>query len=73
MVNTCCWVKPDRREPRDHWPLSQEFLHRLGQEPGTPTPTRDHLARLEWKGSNEHWKCPHDEDARITKRTVGGT
>jgi len=49
----------------------QEFLKRLAQESGIPTPTREQLARLDrkraHKGSNEEWEHPHDPDARITK------
>ena len=41
------------------------------------TPTREQLARLEWKrahkGSNEEWEHPHDPDARITKMKDGRT
>ncbi len=55
----------------------QEFLQRLAQESGIRTPTREQLARLDRKrarkGSNEDWKHPHDEDARITKMKDGRT
>ena len=40
----------------------QEFLKRLAQETGIPTPTREQLARLDrrrdHKGSNEEWDTP---------------
>ena len=55
----------------------QEFLTRLAQESGIKTPTREQLARLDWKrahkGSNEEWEHPHDPDARITKMKDGRT
>lgn len=55
----------------------QDFLRRLGQESGIPTPTREQMARLDGKrahkGSNEEWEHPHDPDARITKMKNGRT
>ena len=55
----------------------QEFLKRLAKESGIETPTREQLARLDRKrprkGSNEDWKHPHDEDARIAKMKDGRT
>ncbi|MGD0129852.1 MAG: transposase [Terriglobia bacterium] len=55
----------------------QEFLKRLAQESGIPTPTREQLARLDrkraHKGSNEEWEHPQDPDARITKMKDGRT
>ena len=55
----------------------QEFLKRLAQESGIPTPTREQLARLDrkraHKGSNEEWEHPHDPDACITKMKDGRT
>src|SRR5208283_3623770 len=55
----------------------QEFLQRLAQESGIPTPTREQLARLDrkraHKGSNEEWEHPQDPDARITKMKDGRT
>jgi transposase len=55
----------------------QEFLKRLAQESGIPTPTREQLVRLDrkraHKGSNEEWEHPHDPDARITKMKDGRT
>jgi transposase len=54
-----------------------EFLRRLAQESGIPTPTREQLARLDrkraHKGSNEEWEHPQDPDARITKMKDGRT
>ena len=55
----------------------QEFLKRLAQESGIPTPTRAQLARLgrkrAHKGSNEEWEHPHDPDARLAKMKDGRT
>jgi len=55
----------------------QDFLKRLAQESGIPTPTREQLARLDrkraHKGSNEEWEHPQDPDARITKMKDGRT
>lgn len=55
----------------------QEFLRRLAQESGIPTPTREQLARLDrkraHKGSNAEWEHPHDPDARIAKMKDGRT
>lgn len=55
----------------------QEFLQRLAEESGIPTPTREQLARLDrkraHKGSNEEWEHPHDPDARITRMKDGRT
>jgi transposase len=55
----------------------QEFLKRLAQASGIPTPSREELARLDrqraHKGSNEEWEHPHDPDARITKMKDGRT
>jgi transposase len=55
----------------------QEFLKRLAQASGIPTPSREELARLDrqraHKGSNEEWEHPHDPDARITKMKEGRT
>ncbi|MGC9998416.1 MAG: hypothetical protein ABSE79_24115 [Terriglobia bacterium] len=55
----------------------QEFLKRLAQESGIPTPTRAQLARLDrkraHKGSNEEWEHPHDPDARLAKMKDGRT
>jgi transposase len=55
----------------------QEFLKRLAQASGIPTPSREELARLDrqraHKGSNEEWEHPHDPDARIAKMKDGRT
>ena len=55
----------------------QEFLARLAEESGIPTPTREDLAKLDRKrknkASNDDWQNPHDPDARITKMKDGTT
>jgi transposase len=55
----------------------EEFLRRLAQESGIPTPTREQLAKLDRKrakkGSNEDWVNPHDPEAGITKLKDGRT
>jgi transposase len=62
---------------RDNGERYEEFLTRLAQESGIPTPTREDLARLDRqrpkKGSNQEWQHPHDPDARITKMKDGRT
>jgi transposase len=54
-----------------------EFLHRLAEQSGDPTPTRAELARKDkkrkGKGSNDDWTNPHDPDAKITKMKDGRT
>ena len=54
-----------------------EFLRRLAEESGQPTPTRAELARKDKKrknkGSNDDWTNPHDPDAKITKMKDGRT
>jgi transposase len=54
-----------------------EFLRRLAEESGQPTPTRAELARKDkkrkGKGSNDDWTNPHDPDAKITKMKDGRT
>ena len=53
----------------------REFLKQFAQASGIETPTREDLAKVDKdqpkKGSNEEWKHPHDEDARITKMKNG--
>ena len=53
------------------------FLERLARASGIETPSRADLAKLDRKrpkkGSNEDWRHPHDEDARITKMKDGRT
>ena len=55
----------------------QEFLKQLAQASGIETPTREDPAKVDKdrpkKGSNNEWKHPHDEDARITKMKDGRT
>jgi transposase len=62
---------------RDSGETYQEFLTRLAQASGIPTPTRADLARLDRKrpkkGRNAEWRHPHDPDARITKMKNGRT
>ena len=62
---------------RDNGEGYEDFLHKLAQESGIPTPTREDLARLDRKrpkkGSNEEWVNPHDPDARIMKMKDGST
>ena len=63
---------------RDSGESYQEFLTKLAKESGIETPTREDLARLDRKRkkrktSNQEWKNPHDEDARIAKMKDGRT
>jgi transposase len=62
---------------RDTGECYDEFLRKLAQQSGIPTPTRAQLARLDRKrrkkGSNQEWMHPHDPDARITKMKDGRT
>ena len=55
----------------------EEFLQGLARASGIETPTREDLARLDRKRkkrtSNEEWKSPADEDARIAKMKDGRT
>ncbi len=54
-----------------------EFLRRLAEESGQPTPTRAELARQDknrkGKASNDDWTNPHDPDAKITRMKDGRT
>ena len=54
-----------------------EFLCGLAKASGLETPTREDLARLDRKRkkwmSNQEWKSPSDEDARIAKMKDGRT
>ena len=49
----------------------------MAQASSIETPTREDLAKVDKdrpkKGSNDEWKHPHDEDARITKMKDGRT
>ena len=62
---------------RDTGESYEEFLRRLARASGIATPTREDLARLDRKRkkrmSNEEWKSPADEDARIAKMKDGRT
>src|SRR5215471_5176799 len=63
-----------RRETGESY---EEFLRGLAKASGLATPTREQLARLDRKRkkrmSNEEWKSPTDEDARIAKMKDGRT
>ena len=62
---------------RDTGTSYEEFLTGLAKASGIETPTREDLARLDRKRkkrtSNEEWKSPIDEDARIAKMKDGRT
>lgn len=62
---------------RDTGESYEEFLRGLAKASGIETPTREDLARLDRKRkkrmSNEEWKSPADEDARIAKMKDGRT
>jgi len=62
---------------RDIGESYQAFLTELAHSSGIETPTREDLARIDRnrprKGSNDDWKSPTDEDARITKMKDGRT
>jgi transposase len=62
---------------RDTGESYEEFLCRLAKASGITTPTREDLARLDRKRkkrmSNQEWKSPADEDARIAKMKDGRT
>jgi transposase len=62
---------------RDTGESYEEFLRGLAKASGMETPTREDLARLDRKRkkrtSNEEWKSPADEDARIAKMKDGST
>ena len=62
---------------RDTGENYEEFLLGLAKASGMQTPTREDLARLDRKRkkrmSNQEWKSPADEDARITKMKDGRT
>ena len=62
---------------RDSGAGYQGFLKQLAQASGIETPSREDLAKVDKdrpkKGSNDEWKHPHDEDARITKMKDGRT
>jgi transposase len=62
---------------RDTGESYEQFLCGLAQASGIKTPTREALARLDRKRkkrmSNQEWKSPADEDARIAKMKDGRT
>src|ERR1039458_8052842 len=62
---------------RDTGESYEEFLRGLAKASGITTPTREELARLDRKRqkrmSNQEWKSPADEDARIAKMKAGRT
>jgi transposase len=62
---------------RDTGESYEEFLRGLAKASGIATPTREELVRLDRKRkkrmSNQAWKSPADEDARITKMKDGRT
>src|SRR6202046_347702 len=64
-------------ERRDTGQSYEEFLVGLAKASGIETPTREDLARFDRKRkkrmSNQEWKSPSDEDARITKMKDGRT
>src|SRR5271167_4071567 len=62
---------------RDTGESYEEFLRGLAKASGIETPTREDLLRLDRKRkkrtSNQEWKSPADEDARIAKMKDGRT
>ena len=64
-------------ERRDTGQSYEEFLVGLAKASGIETPTREDLARFDRKRekrmSNQEWKSPSDDDARITKMKYGRT
>src|SRR5271167_1687755 len=62
---------------RDTGESYEEFLRGLAKASGIDTPTREDLARLDRKRkkrtSNQEWKSPADEDARVAKMKDGRT
>jgi transposase len=64
-------------ERRDTGQSYEEFLVGLAKASGMETPTREDLARFDRKRkkrmSNQEWKSPSDQDARITKMKDGRT
>jgi len=62
---------------RDTGESYEEFLVGLAKASGIATPTREDLARLDRKRkkrmSNQEWKSPSDQDARIAKMKDGRT
>ena len=64
-------------ERRDTGQSYEEFLVGLAKASGIETPTGEELARFDRKRkkrmSNQEWKSPSDDDARITKMKDGRT
>jgi len=62
---------------RDTGESYEEFLTGLAKASGIKTPTREDLARLDRKRkkrtSNQDWKSPTDQDARVAKMKDGST
>src|SRR5271167_1989709 len=62
---------------RDTGESYEEFLRGLAKASGIATPSREDLARLDRKRkkrtSNQDWKSPADEDARVAKMKDGHT
>jgi transposase len=62
---------------RDTGESYEQFLLGLAKASGLETPTREDLARLDRKRkkrmSNQEWKSPSDQDARIAKMKDGRT
>ena len=62
---------------RDNGKSYDEFLKELAQAAGIENPTKAELARFDRKrkkkASNQDWKSPSDEDARIAKMKDGST
>jgi transposase len=62
---------------RDTGESYEEFLRGLAQASGIETPTREDLARLDRKRrkrtSNQDWKSPANQDARIARMKDGST
>jgi transposase len=62
---------------RDTGASYEEFLTGLAKASGIETPTREDLARLDRKRkkrtSNQDWKSPIDEDARVARMKDGRT
>src|SRR5580704_6830642 len=62
---------------RDTGERYEEFLTGLAKASGIETPTREDLARLDRKRkkrtSNQEWKSPTDQDARVAKMKDGRT
>jgi transposase len=62
---------------RDNGQRYEAFLTELAKKSGIATPSREDLARIDWKrkkkGSNQEWMSTSDPDARIAKMKDGST